>query len=373
MDQLLPLKDDLAAIAAKLRAVPHGKVRCFFGVGFEKAAYALDEATEGGPTPPALLLQVGDVGERETLVDATIRTLADIALKLWPLWYGDADLSELSGEYGDAVEAHPALLARVPGLSAIWLRRVTARVRLGRLPLLRKFPRTTQLKQLSLAIHRGGLVFGFAVADEDTPNEALAPLVHAAEWIAHQSAFGVALLLPESLADRAALARVTYEAVHIRREASDDVSDIDDPVAGDADQGDPAVVTKVVTQAFVGPLIGKPNPKSKAELRLAGALARDAELAPLFTFNVHVDTVFGNRPLVDLLWAGGGIVIEVDGYRFHSDVEAFARDRRRDYELILSGFLVLRLVSEEVVRDVGLAVEMIRRVVRFRRTQNEGE
>ena len=47
--------------------------------------------------------------------------------------------------------------------------------------------------------------------------------------------------------------------------------------------------------------------------------------------------------------------------------ERFSCDRRRDYELIVSGYLVIRLPQDEVVEDVELAVEKIRDVVLFRR------
>ena len=42
-------------------------------------------------------------------------------------------------------------------------------------------------------------------------------------------------------------------------------------------------------------------------------------------------------------------------------------DRHRDYELVLSGYTVLRLANDEVLQDFGRAVEKIRDVVRLRR------
>jgi very-short-patch-repair endonuclease len=89
-------------------------------------------------------------------------------------------------------------------------------------------------------------------------------------------------------------------------------------------------------------------------------------LAGLFRFNIRVATRNGNKYLVDLVWTEGKIIIEVDGYEFHSDRGTFSGDRRRDYELIISGYLVIRLPQDEVVEDVGLAVEKIRDVVLFR-------
>jgi very-short-patch-repair endonuclease len=99
---------------------------------------------------------------------------------------------------------------------------------------------------------------------------------------------------------------------------------------------------------------------------LAKRLAQDEMLAGLFQFNIRVGTGYGSQFLVDLVWVEGRIVVEVDGYEFHCDRGAFSADRRRDYELVISGYLVLRLPQDEVVEDVELAVEKIRDVVQYR-------
>lgn len=79
--------------------------------------------------------------------------------------------------------------------------------------------------------------------------------------------------------------------------------------------------------------------------------------------------------LVDLVWSGGKVVVEVDGYGFHASQSAFSADRRRDAELVLSDYLVLRLPHDEVVADAELAVDRIRDFVRYRRRKfgAEGE
>jgi very-short-patch-repair endonuclease len=47
---------------------------------------------------------------------------------------------------------------------------------------------------------------------------------------------------------------------------------------------------------------------------------------------------------------GDRLVIEIDGAGFHTGVE-FEADRRRDFELIQRGYLVLRLSYSMVMRD----------------------
>lgn len=51
----------------------------------------------------------------------------------------------------------------------------------------------------------------------------------------------------------------------------------------------------------------------------------------------RVDFVVGTR-----------LVIEVDGYQFHADRERFERDRRRDAQLSIRGFRVLRFSYDQV-------------------------
>lgn len=60
---------------------------------------------------------------------------------------------------------------------------------------------------------------------------------------------------------------------------------------------------------------------------------------------VHIDGV----GRVDVL-VGDRLVIEVDGRAFHTG-DAFEEDRRRDFELVTRGYVVLRLSYRQVVHD----------------------
>ncbi len=82
--------------------------------------------------------------------------------------------------------------------------------------------------------------------------------------------------------------------------------------------------------------------RSEAEERFL-ALVRSAGLpAPEVNVLVH-----GHE--VDFLWREQGLVVEVDGFQFHSTREAFERDRRRDAELQSAGLRVLRVTWRQVV------------------------
>ncbi|GAA1628092.1 DUF559 domain-containing protein [Georgenia ruanii] len=58
-----------------------------------------------------------------------------------------------------------------------------------------------------------------------------------------------------------------------------------------------------------------------------------------------------------------GVVVECDGFAYHSGRREFQEDRRRDRELLARGFVVLRFTRDEVMTAVDLVVEDIRQAV----------
>jgi very-short-patch-repair endonuclease len=54
---------------------------------------------------------------------------------------------------------------------------------------------------------------------------------------------------------------------------------------------------------------------------------------------------------VDFLWPERRLVVELDGYAYHSDRASFEADRRRDRELQTRGYVVLRFTYREVMED----------------------
>ena len=90
--------------------------------------------------------------------------------------------------------------------------------------------------------------------------------------------------------------------------------------------------------------------RSEAERR-ALELIRAARL-PTPETNVHIH---GHE--VDLLWREQRLVVEIDGYAFHSSRRSFERDRRKDRELAAAGYLILRITWRELTdeRDAVVA------------------
>ncbi len=84
--------------------------------------------------------------------------------------------------------------------------------------------------------------------------------------------------------------------------------------------------------------------RSEGERRMR-ALIREAELgSPLRNVTV------GDWE-VDFLWPDHRLVVEIDGYAFHSGRRAFERDRRKQTELQDLGFEVLRFTWRQITRQ----------------------
>ena len=60
------------------------------------------------------------------------------------------------------------------------------------------------------------------------------------------------------------------------------------------------------------------------------------------------------------------IAIEVDGHAFHSDRQAFERDRVRDSDLAVAGWLVLRFTWEKITKESQWVVQRVRDAIRLR-------
>jgi hypothetical protein len=110
--------------------------------------------------------------------------------------------------------------------------------------------------------------------------------------------------------------------------------------------------------------------RSAAERFLFERLESIPETAGLFELNRTLDFHFGpNRSVeVDLAARSLNLVVEVDGYHHFQDPEAFRRDRRKDLELQKHGYLVARVLADDVVERLEDVVDTILKAVAFRRT-----
>lgn len=96
--------------------------------------------------------------------------------------------------------------------------------------------------------------------------------------------------------------------------------------------------------------------RSQAEERFL-AFVRSAGL-PAPEVNVQVA-----GQLVDFVWRDSRVVVEIDGYRFHSSRAAFERDRLRDAELSASGFRVIRITWRQLCEETFAVVARLAAVL----------
>ena len=96
--------------------------------------------------------------------------------------------------------------------------------------------------------------------------------------------------------------------------------------------------------------------RSEAERRLVDLVVEARLPAP--ALNVRVA---GHE--VDALWRAERLVVEVDGYAFHSGRAAFERDRRRDGDLQSAGLRVTRLTWRQITDEPLGVVALLSRLL----------
>lgn len=100
--------------------------------------------------------------------------------------------------------------------------------------------------------------------------------------------------------------------------------------------------------------------RSLAERLLFDCLQRQPETVDRFRLNAKLPIVFGNRPLeVDLLAPSIRLAVEVDGYYHFQNADAYRRDRRKDLLLQQHGYLVMRVLAEDVVERLDALLAAI--------------
>jgi hypothetical protein len=77
--------------------------------------------------------------------------------------------------------------------------------------------------------------------------------------------------------------------------------------------------------------------------------------------------------LVDVYWPSARLVVELDGFEFHRDREAFERDRRKLAELRRAGYEAVAFTWRQLEDDPGWVLETIAELLeRGRRRQRAG-
>ena len=102
-----------------------------------------------------------------------------------------------------------------------------------------------------------------------------------------------------------------------------------------------------------------PRSGSVPESRVRVALRRAGLPVPISQYEVR----HGNRVVarVDFAWPYARLILEVDGWRYHSDDPAFLHDRVKQNELIQLGWRVLRVTARTSDQYLFYAVDQVRR------------
>ncbi len=331
-----------------------GHVSCRFSDTPDRERWQLDRDLHQGQYDRSLTIEIHSLGTVLELTSFMVRQFAFAGAQLWPQWYDGVP------DFANPAECETAIdrIARdLAGVDPRWLRSAAAACQRGQIPQSTTHTRTHQLRQLRKTLTGGELMVGIFLYDQSPAPSALRGLASVAAWVAREASAEVRIICPAVCFDRPEL-----DAIHSRVRCETERP----PQTGDRDTSDPNEEPGGAGRVRVAPIIGRPHPASRGEQLLAAEIRRTPMLAPLFACNQPVETVRRTRYLVDLLWAVGRVIVEVDGYYWHSTPSAFHADRYRDYELSLSGYLVLRLPHDWVVEDPARACQQIVDFVQLR-------
>lgn len=349
------------------------------------AAHSLVESWAATTKPPSTLitLEWDRTPRLSDEVDDTVKALASAATSLHPNLYAsakeranDAPRLDMGAQEISLERAANRAAEGITGVSLHAARSVLRACRRNQLPLLSSLPPAERVRQLALALDPLQLVIELFISEPELPAPgSLLALARGADWLAHNSGARVVVVVPECFAESAAFDHVpcggdrkpASKAVNLSTEPTRRRrGELDEPVGSERfNSGIPSSSSEPVVS--VAAPIGRPHPGSDAEILLHEKLCADKELGPLFSYNQLVQTRHGQKPRVDLLWAEGRLVIELDGHPDHARKRKFCDDRVRDYYLMVSGYQVLRFSDMAILTDVELMVERIRTVVRYLR------
>ncbi len=311
--------------------------------------------------------ELAAAGKSSDLRIEVLRALADVARRLWPRWCGTAARESSSAQSPAELLA---IAESTPGVSPAWLHVAWRCAASGHLPSDVGFSRAVHAEQLARVLATRILLV--ITMEGDASGARLHGLACTADWLARQTRSRVIVVLPPHLASAAELDSISYGAFWLECSASDADAGMALPPSESRGASEVEHAQSGEAVGFgLWPILGQPHPLSPGEQQLAAALARDPVLRDLFRFNVPLSTRKGSRVVVDLLWSDGKLVVEVDSFRYHSGGRAFCHDRQRDYELMITGYRVLRLPHQEVVANVGGALSKLRDVVQFLRKEKE--
>jgi very-short-patch-repair endonuclease len=359
-----------AQLAAQWWTVPPAhQVSYLLDTDPELLRIALDPLPDNAPA--VVQFRPGSGGPLGDQVSVLLDELDRAAVALFPSWLPGAE--RLDPSQGLGVPAVRALAAEAAGRSPNFrpfLADLAERGLLGRIGGSR-FPAEVRAAGLARVIADAYGRSSTAMLIE-VPEDLRAAdervLVASAEWLAHRGHFTVWLAgAPLRIVDRVRTVSVTLPGYLTRL-----VEDVDEPDTGGTSGTTVGVDEDVqVSRGTFGypPLSGLPRRDSVAERALENAL-ESCQWAQGRRWNHTYEWHLLAKPYrLDLFWAAEGLVVEVDGPDHRGRLK-FADDRRRDVQLQLLGYDVLRFTNDQVLSDLHATVAKIKQMLDKRRADH---
>jgi hypothetical protein len=111
-------------------------------------------------------------------------------------------------------------------------------------------------------------------------------------------------------------------------------------------------VYAALREHFPNPTIYQPDKKDRPTWVVPAFAGRDGILIPQLKIGQY-------RADFGVVGKLRRVVVEVDGYTWHSSREAFANDRRRDREVLMSGWFVMRFPASEALYESAACAQQV--------------
>lgn len=333
-------------MVASWAEIPNGRVVHLVGADPEAVTMSLSPLP---PDAPAIVtFPARSAPTQRAVVDTILDELETMAVDLFPAWL------PLPGGVGiAAVRAAALRMASTSHHFGPFLADLAIRALTTWKTDPQRFPPEVRASGLARVIaasyHRPHAALLVALAPE-LPVEAEPTLIAACEWLADRGDLGI-WLIGRTLAVADRVEPVTLDL-------PDDVIDL-------VDHETPAPAPEPSTVGFPA-VAGQPHPRSQAEQALEAALAKLDWAGGRSWNQIHQTHRLANPIRVDLLWADEKCVVEIDGPE-HRGALQYAADRRRDVQLQLHGYAVLRFTNAQVLHDIKTVNNQIEQLIRGRR------
>lgn len=334
---------DSSVLVRQIAQLPADRVVQLRGAAVDDIASTLAETA----TLPAVVTRPARAARTSTaFVHAVLDDLEAVAIGLFPAWLPDAEHIRVPGGAGlAAVRALAAARAAQSAHFGPFLSDLAASALSGARPAQGRF--TPEIRAVGLVrvitegFHRQGMVLLLDVPAGLSANTEQA-LAAGGAWLADRGRFGVWLAgIPLATVDWLASAVLASPPPR--------------PIVAPRSPEGPGVV-------------GAPHPRSATEAALDAALAPHSWAQGRMWNQSYRSNALRNPVRLDLLWPAERCVVEIDGPE-HCEPARFEADRRRDVQLQLDGYAVLRFTNARVRHDVEAVVDQIGKFIQARRRE----